>query len=1026
MDDCPITVLLAEDKPDESRLIQEMLQSYIAAGSIHLAHAGCLAEALGYLSQQEADAVLLDLSLPDSSGLATLEKIRICARKLPVLVLTEGEDDALAHSALQAGADDSLVKTELNGKLLMRAIGYAIERKGLQEILREDEERYRLLYERSPLGYQSLNADGQIIQINQAWLNTFGYQREEVLGLWFGDILAPGMVDAFRERFPRFKAAGEVHNEFEMKHKDGRILTVAFDGKVGYDEKGNFRQTHCVLHDITTRKRAEALLRESENRFRQIVETASEGVCSLDAEARITYVNSRMAELLGYSIAEMTGRSIFDFIPSREWPHQQDQIASREQGVKGTFERIFLHKSGKEVVTLVSITPILNSETARFTGSFSMVTDITELKRTEDALREREFWLIESQRAAQVGSYRFDILKDEWQSTVVLDEIFGIDANYAKSLISWMELVHPDQRQEMMDYFLNNVVGQKVPFNKEYRIQRPVDRQVRWVHGRGELLFDESGTPVTMLGIIQDITERKNSEENLKRLNERFFMATHATGMGVWDWDIAKNELFWDDGLYRLYGIHKEDFAGAHEAWLQSLHPEDRQRGDEDIQLALRGEKDHDAEFRVVWPDGTVKYLKTYGQVKRDTDGRPLRMIGVDFDITELKLAQEALAKQAQELLQRNQQLIELNQQTETHVQQLVSLRMIDMAISSSFDLKLTLGVLLEQVVKQLGVHFADVLLFNPVTQMLTYAAGQGFRTSAYKFTSLHLGESFAGTAARTLQTVVIPNLLEYTGEISFSPKLLSEGCVTYIGVPLKAKGKVKGVLEIFHRTQLELSQEKSAFLEMLAGQAAIALEIANLFENLQKLNSDLSLTYDNTLAGWATALELRDRESQGHSRHMADLTVELAGALYVPDKDLVHIYRGALLHDIGNMAVPDPILLKSDRLTEEEWAIMRQHPQVAYDILVPIEYLRPALDIPYCHHERWDGTGYPRGLKAEQIPLSARIFAVVDVWDALTSDRPYRKAWPKEKALAYIQEQSGQKFDPMIVPMFLKIIAGR
>ena len=152
-------------------------------------------------------------------------------------------------------------------------------------------------------------------------------------------------------------------------------------------------------------------------------------------------------------------------------------------------------------------------------------------------------------------------------------------------------------------------------------------------------------------------------------------------------------------------------------------------------------------------------------------------------------------------------------------------------------------------------------------------------------------------------------------------------------------------------------------------------------------------------------------------------MTLRLARALGMKEEELVHVRRGALLHDIGKMGVPDGILLKPGSLTPEEWEIMRRHPQYAYEMLSPIAYLRLALDIPYCHHEKWDGTGYPRGLKGEQIPLAARIFAVVDVWDALGSDRPYRPAWPPEKLYAYLKEEAGKHFDPRVVEVFLKIL---
>lgn len=192
---------------------------------------------------------------------------------------------------------------------------------------------------------------------------------------------------------------------------------------------------------------------------------------------------------------------------------------------------------------------------------------------------------------------------------------------------------------------------------------------------------------------------------------------------------------------------------------------------------------------------------------------------------------------------------------------------------------------------------------------------------------------------------------------------------------------------------------------------------------NLEIAHIELKAAYDATIEGWSRAMDLRDRETEGHTQRVTELTLKLAALAGIDQTELVHIRRGALLHDMGKLGIPDSILLKPDKLSTDEWELMRQHPQLAYDMLYPIEYLHPALDIPYCHHEKWDGSGYPRRLKGEQIPLSARIFAVVDVWDALTSDRPYRRALGRAEVLEYIKEQSGKHFDSQIVELFLQVI---
>ena len=203
----------------------------------------------------------------------------------------------------------------------------------------------------------------------------------------------------------------------------------------------------------------------------------------------------------------------------------------------------------------------------------------------------------------------------------------------------------------------------------------------------------------------------------------------------------------------------------------------------------------------------------------------------------------------------------------------------------------------------------------------------------------------------------------------------------------------------------------------------ALIRKLEDKMLDLEKANSELIRAYDTTIEGWSKAMELRDKETQGHTQRVTSLTLKLARQMNIPEAEMVHIRRGALLHDIGKMGVSDKILHKPAELSDEEWEQMRRHPVFAFEMLSSIKYLKPALDIPYCHHEKWDGTGYPRGVKGEKIPLSARIFAVVDVWDALTSERPYRDAWTEEQTIEYIKSNIGKHFDPQVVSEFLKLI---
>jgi response regulator RpfG family c-di-GMP phosphodiesterase len=365
----------------------------------------------------------------------------------------------------------------------------------------------------------------------------------------------------------------------------------------------------------------------------------------------------------------------------------------------------------------------------------------------------------------------------------------------------------------------------------------------------------------------------------------------------------------------------------------------------------------------------------------------------------------------------------QLHEQTQRSLQRLSALRTIDLAITSSVDMKLSLNILVEQARMQLNVDAVSVLTLNSHGQTLEFCAGRGFDTSFASKTNLRLGEGYAGVSALERRPIFAPDLSVTgisTGRAELSTRELFRA---YYVMPLITKGHVKGVIEVFHRSPLQPEPEWVNFLEALSGQAAIAIENAELFDSLQRSNHELIMAYDATIEGWSRALDLRDRETEGHTQRVTEMTMMLARSIGVPSETLIHIQRGALLHDIGKMGVPDNILLKPGPLNESEWKAMRQHPIYAFQMLSPIHYLRPALDIPYCHHEKWDGSGYPRGLKGNDIPVAARMFTVVDVWDALRSDRPYRAAWKDDKVRDYIIQRAGMHFDETVVRAFLQLI---
>lgn len=363
-----------------------------------------------------------------------------------------------------------------------------------------------------------------------------------------------------------------------------------------------------------------------------------------------------------------------------------------------------------------------------------------------------------------------------------------------------------------------------------------------------------------------------------------------------------------------------------------------------------------------------------------------------------------------------------LSERSEEQIRRLLTLREMDTAIASSLDLRVTLNIITEHLVSKMGAGAAAILVFNPESQMLDYVAKQGFHRTEAPHASVSISEGVTGQILLSRKPVYIKDI-ERESPATKINNPSNERFASYFALPLFIKGAARGILETYFRQPFVPTSDWLDFIQTLAGQAAIAIDNSQLFESLQRSNQELSLAYDTTLEGWGKALELRDKETQGHTRRVTNLTVELARQMGVSEADLVHIRRGTLLHDIGKMGVPDNILHKPGPLTEEEKAEMQKHPQYAYDLLSPIPYLRPALDIAYYHHEWWDGSGYPNGINGEAIPLSARIFAVVDVWDALLSDRPYREAWQQSKVMEYIEGLSGKQFDPQVVAAFKKML---
>jgi PAS domain S-box-containing protein len=797
-------------------------------------------------------------------------------------------------------------------------------------------------------------------------------------------------------------------------------------------------QARLLVEDGIRQKQAE-VVQLSEKRFRSLIENSTDAIALLDADGIAVYDSPSAPGMLGYGPEEWIGKNVFKLIHANDFQKVNDlfQNLARTPGARVNSIFRLRHKNGswlwiEAVATNLFAEPSVKAIVINYR-------DITERKQTEESLRESE------------EKYRTLVEKMN-EGLIVVDnnDVIQFVNNRFTQLVGYA-------REELLGSVAYNLFVQEedqdlVKEKNELRLEQKSDEyelrmktksgEIIWVRVSGTPVLDNQGNVVGSIGINTDITQHKQAEEELKRrladfeavnqlssamrqaqaLNELLpiildvtLRLLHAPAGSIWLYDSIRDEL------------RAAVTRGYNDPNRKSPYPPEKPgEGIAGHVFATRQpfiEKDFHLSPRL--PEAVRQ------QISPGIGGAsvPLRaadnVIGT-FNISiprprELTSNEIHLLTTLSEIAGNAIQRMTLHQQTARRLQNLSALSEIDRSIISNLDLRITLGTLLNHVIAQLDIDAADVLLFDSNSLMLKRIAEHGFVHTSTIHEQPRLDNGFAGQAILDGRKVKIENINEQKKDEFLAIIGAQEGFVSYYAVPLMAKGYTKGVLEIFKRAPLEPDTEWLDFLDILAGQAAIAIDNVTLFDSLQRSNSELSLAYDATIEGWSHALDLRDRETEGHTQRVTEITIKLAQAFGLSQAELTQVRWGTLLHDIGKMGVPDAILLKPGPLTDEEWIVMRKHPTFAYEMLSPVQYLSSALDIPYCHHEKWDGTGYPRGLKGEQIPLTARIFAVVDVWDALRSDRPYRASWPKEKVRKHIKALAGTHFDPHVVKVFLE-----
>ncbi len=1034
-----------------------------------------------YLSALEPslDMIIADYSLPQYNGLRALEQLKEHGLDIPFILIsgTMGED--IAVKAIKQGAADYLLKDR--PARLGAAVRNALQERKLrtgkikaEQTTRRMGERLKILYQVSQeIARVSLDLEQVYSAIHHATqklmpaeafvISLFDESETEYIAVYLidkegrwpqkripagngltGYVCASGKPLLINDYTPENEIKA-IH--FGDKEHVRSVLAVPMSlgekmiGMLSAQsyKSGAYSSEDQSLLEMLSAHAAVAIqnarlhseIRQSEEKYRLITDNIRDTVWLMNMDLKTVYISPSVTKVRGYTLDELNAMTLDQHLTpqSLSLVNQAmvekltpENLSQPDAQISEILELEFYRKDGTTFWSENTFVVVKDAQ-GKPEGIIGVGREITERKQAEQALRESEAKYRSLFENVPDGVYRTTPNGEILAANPALVKMLGFDSmdELLKTNVTYDWWVEPPQRE----YWKRTLDELGELSNYEVRIKDKNNKELVLLDNV-RVHRNEKGEIQYYQGTLTDITGRIQRQRELEALT--------TVGMALRTANTQSEMLpvILDQVML---------LVNAQGAAITSLDPYS-----DDIVLSVKvGSVSHLQDVRIRYGEGITGKVFQTGEIfvcddiskeadfalpeifststaavclPLTTSGKVISALWIvrenKFDNDELRIL-VAIADMTANALQR----ASLFEQTSLQLRRLISLQAIDHAITGSMDLNVTLNILLDQVISQLNVHAASVLLFNATSQTLEFSASKGFSTEMLKKYRSRRGGGLASQAVTTMEVVTC----ELT-ECSDYPFLAEAGFVTQIAVPLIAKGQVKGVLELFHREKLLTNPEWRIFFETLASQAAISIDNATLFADVQRANIELSMSYDATIEGWSRALDLRDQETEGHTQRVVQMTLELANELGINGKELMHVRRGALLHDIGKMAIPDSILLKPGPLTDAEWVIMRQHPVFAYQLLHPIPYLRQALEIPHCHHEKWDGSGYPRNLKGTQIPLAARIFAVVDVFDAITSDRPYRAACSKDEALDYIRNNTGAHFEPKVVEAFFKIIS--
>lgn len=797
--------------------------------------------------------------------------------------------------------------------------------------------------------------------------------------------------------------------------------------------------------------------------FPGVIQLAREAIILMDKNQNVVVFNDGAERIFGYDASEVIGRPLEILLPPGLFnihsKHVKEFANAPEaaRDMKDRFEISGRRKDGRIFPAEASIVKIKEND-QMFFGA--ILQDITERKDSQRKIIDNA-----SFTKAVLDSLSAEIVVTDSQGMIMAAnsawQEFGSENGATESArtpigVNYLEvcekaaLAGDQSAKEALEGIRQVLSGAKHQFAMEYPCHSPND--LRWFVMRALPLKNKTG------GIVithQDVTARKLSEQ-------RLYETQRIARIGSWELDLMRGHLHWSDEIYNIFEIDKSKFGASYQAFLDLIHPDDRKKVDDVYVRSVKMREPYETIHRLLMPDGRIKFLHERGETFYAANGNPVRSVGMVQDITERMEAEEALLIKDSAMASSISAIALANLEGRlSYVNEAFLImwgydredEVIGHPAVSFWDSEEQAGRVVQALMNkgnwigELPGKKRDGTLFDVLVSASLVKSGDSppiMMASFLDITERKRAEKELQDREKRLR-----DLVDTAPFGSHIYELINDKLIL-----IQANQPASDILGVDHEALLGKSLE-DAFPSLVKTELPARFKWAARYGSkysIPQLNYDgdamsgifefhaiqigqnqtavffrnvteLAKAYDETLVGWARALEFRDRETEGHTQRVTDLTVRLARKVGVSEEKIVYIRWGALLHDMGKIAVPDDILLKPDYLTHNEWALMRKHPEFAYEMLSPITFLRPALEIPYCHHEKWDGTGYPRGLKGTEIPLSARIFAVADVWDALLSDRPYRRKWNVKRVIEHLRRNSRTHFDPAIVDSFLELI---